>query len=687
MIKTFLKVFAGLVVLIVIAVAGFIYTFDANNYKEEITELAESVTGRPISIAGDMDISLYPWIGIKISEVTIDNTPEFNNKTFATIGQFDVRINIIPLLQKRLDIDKLVLHRLAANFEINAAGENNWSDVTGFSETDEMKSEFGLAGLSVGGIDLADSSLSWVDVNTGKQFKISKMNLSTQAFNQGQALPVELKALVESNQPEWMAAIHAKAQLEFSDDAAVFNANGLKVSAKALLPGTEMGKATIAMVADSTINLQTQTARLSKARLGAFGLVAGGAFDVENIFSVPVIQGPIKVKTFEMATLAKHLKFDMPQMTNLQSLKKISLTASFKTDFDTVQLDNIAANIDASKVKGFVHIAAKSQPEVRYELKADKINLDDYRIAGNEADKHKVPLPLGFIRAADLEGMLDFETAMLGEIELKQLHIASSIGNGILKVNPITMLVSDAEVKAAMQLDAREIPAVILTAEVRQVDANDSINPLLSNIMGDEAPTLKGLVNADANLNATGSSVTELKTSAKGTVKLAMDKATVTGIDFDHASHGVVVDYAERNNFKVSRTFNTEYVPDSATEFNSLSASFKLSKGRLVNNDLLMVSDQVNVTGSGSIDFINTKLDYRPVIDMNMKSTVNVRDKLRDHPMEYHAHGRFGDLITEFDVDRYDLHMGRLMIQEAKAHKNRRINSQSQNNWQNVLSK
>jgi AsmA protein len=448
-----------------------------------------------------------------------------------------------------------------------------------------------------------------------------------------------------------------------------------------------MGKVTIAMVADSTINLQTQTASLSKARLSAFGLVAGGTFDVENIFSVPVIQGPIKVKTFGMATLAKHLKFDMPQMANAQSLNKISLTALFKTDFDTVQLDNIAANVDASKLKGFVHISAKSQPEVRYELKADKINLDDYRLAGNEADKDKVPLPLGFIRAADLEGVLDVETAMLDEIELKQLHIASSIENGILKVNPISMLVSDAEVKAAMQLDAREIPAVKLTAEVRQVDANDSINPLLSNIMGDQAPTLEGLVNTDANINATGSSMAALKNSAKGTVTLAMDKVTVTGIDFDHASHAVVVDYAERNDFKVSRTFNAEYVPDSATEFKSMSASFKVSNGRLVNKDLLMESDKVNVTGSGSIDFINAKLDYRPVIDMNMKSTVNVRDKLRDHPMQYHAHGRFGDLITEFDVDRYDLHMGRLMIQEAKAHKNRRINSQSQNNWQNALSK
>ena len=101
----------------------------------------------------------------------------------------------------------------------------------------------------------------------------------------------------------------------------------------------------------------------------------------------------------------------------------------------------------------------------------------------------------------------------------------------------------------------------------------------------------------------------------------------------------------------------------------------------------MLESDTVNVTGTGSLDFINGKLDYRPVIDMKVASTVNVRDKLRDHPMEYQTQGSWGKVTTEFDVARYDLHMGRLMIQEAKANRNRRINSKSQNSWTNALSK
>jgi len=685
--KIFLKVFAGIVVLLVIAVAGFVYTFDANKYKEEIADLAESATGRPISIAGDMDISLYPWIGIKINDVTIENTAGFSNQTFATIGQFDVRVKIIPLLKKRLDIDKLVLHRVALDFEMNAAGENNWSDLAGVSENDNVESEFGLAGLTIGGIDLADSRITWVDVNTGKQLKLSNLSLSTQAISKGQPLPVELKAFIQSNQPVWQAAVKAKTMLEFNEDSAVFDAKDLKLTVKALLPNTEMEKVTLAMVADSKINLQTRSAKLTNARLGVLGLVMGGTFEVENIFSVPVIQGPVKIKKFEASRLAKHLNFDIPQMANTQSLKNISLMALFKTDFDTVYMDNITANVDESKVKGFVHITGLSQPVFRYELKVDNINLDDYRLVSNELERDEMPLPLDFIRAVDAEGVLDIEAVTVGDTELHKVHIASNIENDILNANPITMLVGEGEMKAAMRLDARETPAVSFVAEARQLDARASINPLLTNILGDDALTLNGLVDADVNLSAKGSSATALKASAQGTIKVNMDKVIVKGIDFDHASYAVVADYAERNDFRVSRTFNVEYVPDSATEFDSLRATFKASKGKLDNSDLLLVSDAVNVTGSGSLDFTNGKLDYRPVVDMNVKSTVNVRDKLRDHPMEYQTHGLWGELTTEFDVERYDLHMGRLMIQEAKANRNRRINSKSDNSWKNALSK
>ena len=685
--KTLLKVIAGIVVLLIIAVVGFVYTFDANDYRKEITKLAEDFTGRSINIAGNMDISLYPWIGIKINDVTIDNPSGFSKTTFASIGQFDVRIKIAPLFLKRLDIEKLVLHRLTADFEKNAAGQSNWSDVADGSGGNNMESEFGLAGLAVGGIELADSNLTWMDAATGKQFKVSSMSISTEAITEGQPLPVKFNAFVESNQPEWQASVNAKSALEFDSGSPVFNANDLKLVVKALFPSSNVDKVSFAMAADSEIDLQSQSARLTNTRLSLLGLLVSGNFDVENIFSVPVIKGPLKVKTFEAATLAENLKIDMPQMAGEQSLKNISLSTSFRTDFDTIDMYDIVAKVDDSNVKGFVHIEDMSNPIVRYDLKVDKLSLGDYRTVDEEANKDAIPLPLDFIRVADLEGKLNVGSIMADDVEMTKFRATSHIKNGIVKANPITMLVGESEVKAAIQLDARKTPAGMVVVKVNNVDADSSINPILKAILGNGDLTVEGIVNADARLKLKGESLTELKNTATGTIKLTMDKPVVKGVDFDYVSRKAVMDYAVRNDFRTSRTFKADLRSDHKTEFKSLNTTFKVSKGKLVNDDLLLESDEVTVTGTGSIDYINDKLDYRPRIDMVVKNTVNVRDKLRDHPMEYHALGPFENVMCELDTEKYDLWVGRLMVQEAKARRNRRINEKSKNSWSNVRSK
>jgi AsmA protein len=684
MVRTLLKVMAGVFVVVLVAVAGFFYTFDANSYREEIIELVEAITGRRIDISGDIDLSLYPWIGIKVSEVTVKNPVGFSKPVFADIGQLDLRMKVLPLLKRRLEIDKLVLHRLNVDLEKNAAGQSNWSGLAA-ANSGQLDSKLGLAGLTLGDVDIDDASISWLDQKTGQKLKVSRIRLDTEPADLGQPLPVTFKALIENKQSGWMAAVNAKAKLEFSADSAVLDAKALKLTAKVLLPDSDVFK--FAMVADSVLDLQTQSARLTNARLGLFGLVVGATLDVQNLFSAPVIEGPIKVKTFEAGILAKHLKLKIPQLANDQSLKKIKLSGLFKTDFDSFRLDDISATVDHSKLEGSVRLAGMASPTIHYELKADRIDLDDYRTAGDITRQSDAPMRLDSITEVSLNGVFEVQTASVDGVQFSQVRVPADISDGVVTLDPVTMGVHQGDVKAAIRLDARETPLVTMNAEIRQVDAASAINPPLKHIAGEQAPSLTGQVDVDLAINATGRSIDALKRSAKGSLNLQMVNGTVEGIDFNYASQSVVVDYAKRNDFRVSRTFNDEYVPDSATKFDRLKATLKIEPGRLVNDDLLMISELVTVTGSGQLDWVNRKLDYQPVIDMHVKNTGNVRDKLRDNPMRYHLEGPLGQLTCRFDVDRYDLHMGRLMIQEAKAHRNRMINSQSGHSWQNVLSK
>ena len=679
--KKLFKYIFIILLLILLAVAAFIYTFDANKYKQEIAAVAGAITGRPVTINGDVDISVYPWIGVKLNDVIIENSPGFSRKDFASIGQFDISVKITPLLQKQLDIDRLVMHRLKVGLEKNAAGVDNWSDFAGAEGSESVESSYGLAGLVIGSIELADAAFTWLDAGTGKQYKISNLSLNTSEIIKGQPLPVTLKAYVESNQPEWQAAISLKSDIKFTENSTSFNANNIKLSVNALMPGKEAEKISFAMVSNSVIDWHDNTAKLSDTRFSIFGLIFSGNFNAENIFSIPTIQGPLKVKTFEAEKLAKNLGMDLPVMANEQSLKSISMSALFKTDFNNIYIDEISADVDASHLKGFVHIERMDHPEVRYQLNVDKIALHDYRSADSESKHEDTLLPLDLIRASRLDGTLDVDNITVDEIELNAFHVRSRIEDGVIQANPVTVRIGESELKAAMVLDARAKPLGKFTVEVNNVDANTSINPLLSTILGEGELVLEGVLRLDANINTEGESIDQQKSSAKGTVKIDMAKVVVQGIDLDYVSRANVAEYANKNNFRTRESYVPKHDPNLKTEFDSLHATFTVSQGKFSNRDLVLVSDQAKITGSGSIDFIKDKLDYSPVIDIKVDDTVDIRDKLRDHPMEYHVHGDFKNLAHEFQVDKYELLVGRLLLQDAKTRRNRQMNTQQKKLW------
>lgn len=673
--KKVLIVIFALVLIVLIGAAVFVYTFDANKYKNEVAEVAASLIGRPVNIRGDVEISVYPWIGIKLNDMSIKNLPGFSAKNFATVGQFDISIKISPLFENRLDIDKLVMHKLSVDFEKNKNGESNWQGISSASDNKIPGEEIGITGFVIGGIELVDAHFNWLDARTGKKFKISKMSMVTEAVVKGQPLPITLKAYIQSNQPEWQASISSKSNLVFNEDAPTFNANNLKLSVKALLPGDNNNVVSFAMLTDSVVNFNENTAKLTKTKFSIYGLIISGVFDVSDIFSIPAIQGPIKVKRFEASKLAKRLKVDMPEMVDPESLSNIALSAKLKTNFNDIYLDDISANVDESKINGFIHISDISQPLVRYDLDVDKIDFNKYATVTNKNGNGEIMLPLDLIRAVNLEGSFDVDDIIADDVEMKSFHVTSTIKDDVVKANPLTMLVGDSKVKAAMILDTRSIPLGKFTIEAKNIDARASINPLLKTIMGKNAIKLDGIVTARANINTKGSSVARQKKSAKGTVAVDMGDVVIQGIDLNHAARSVVATYANKNNFRTRKSYVPEYEPDRNTEFSKLHATFQVAHGKFNNRDLLLVSKDANIRGSGSIDFINEKLDFRPVIDTHVKSRIDIRDKLRDHPMEYHVNGDFENLSTRFEMGKYELLVGRVLVQESKARRNKELNA------------
>ena len=98
-IKWILITIGGLIILVIAALLIIPLFVDMQKYKPEIEKKVAEITGRPFAIEGNMDLSLFPWAGVSLSDVQLGNPPGFGEKNFLSVKSFEVRVKLLPLLQ------------------------------------------------------------------------------------------------------------------------------------------------------------------------------------------------------------------------------------------------------------------------------------------------------------------------------------------------------------------------------------------------------------------------------------------------------------------------------------------------------------------------------------------------------------------------------------------------------------
>lgn len=151
-----LKIFAWLAgsVLLVIVAASIALPlfFDPNDFKPQITGLVKEKTGRDLVMEGDITLSVFPWLGIKTGALALSNAPGFGTQPFVSADSAEVRVKLMPLLYKEVQLDTVGLHGLALHLGKDKSGKTNWADLVSGHENGEGKNPLAsLAALAIGG--------------------------------------------------------------------------------------------------------------------------------------------------------------------------------------------------------------------------------------------------------------------------------------------------------------------------------------------------------------------------------------------------------------------------------------------------------------------------------------------------------------------------------------------------------
>jgi uncharacterized protein involved in outer membrane biogenesis len=118
----------GCVILLAIgAIAIFVVFFDPNSYKPQIVAAVRSATGRDLEIGGRIGLSLSLRPTLEVSDVSFSNPPGFSRPRMASLQRLELRLALIPLLSRRIQIERLVLQQPDILLETNARGQSNWT--------------------------------------------------------------------------------------------------------------------------------------------------------------------------------------------------------------------------------------------------------------------------------------------------------------------------------------------------------------------------------------------------------------------------------------------------------------------------------------------------------------------------------------------------------------------------------
>ena len=122
-------VLGGLIALVVIALLLVVLFVDPNDYRADIERVVESKTGRQLTLAGDLQLTIFPWLALKAGPASLGEAPGFGDEPFVSIQEARVGVRLLPLISGKVEVGDVRLAGARIRLITDENGRNNWADL------------------------------------------------------------------------------------------------------------------------------------------------------------------------------------------------------------------------------------------------------------------------------------------------------------------------------------------------------------------------------------------------------------------------------------------------------------------------------------------------------------------------------------------------------------------------------
>lgn len=178
------RIIAGLFVLLLVMLAIILIApnfIDWNKHKDTLVTHASAYLGRDVAVGGDVSFRLLPNPQLQVDDVSVASIQGAKEPVLLKLKSLEAKVRLMPLLEGRVEIEKIHLVEPQLTLEMLADGRAGWHGLAQGAENRTMT--FGNAGdaVALNDVTLRGGRVRYVQSATGTDIEFGNLNLSVSA--------------------------------------------------------------------------------------------------------------------------------------------------------------------------------------------------------------------------------------------------------------------------------------------------------------------------------------------------------------------------------------------------------------------------------------------------------------------------------------------------------------------------
>lgn len=630
-------------------------TFDGVRLAAELTHFAKQRYQRVLKFDGPLELSMFPRLVLRLPASTLSGRN--GEGEFMGIQQAEVSVRLLPLLARRVLVDRVELDGLRLALQRGKDGKVSGMDLLNGAESDSQPIALDVTSLVVRG-----GALSWTDELAGRKLALADMTLSTGRLGRQADGQMDLDARLSQATPSVIDA-HVQVQSAYRIDADGQDqqARNLHLNLKGDLAGQQ------GVEFDATLGEllfpASGASRLAGVSLLAKGKVDGDIVEIKATSPRLVVaaegpeaatvdatlrvdgksrNGSLRARLAGIRSTARGLDIDAltadvdwrlatgrltgsltsaaswqggPQLVDVPAItgqlnyassragatpRKIAVKGSGRADLNRKSAaGKLDLQADGSHLQGSWSLPRLSPLALGFDVDVDRLKLDANLgdTAGKKADEAAGRFDFSALRGYELDGVVRVGKLQAAGLHLERVRIPLSLHGGRLVSGAHSASLYGGSVEGSLTVDANGNKVAY-----RSYLQNANVAPLLRDAVGKEH--FGGVANFFVDVSGAGATRIELLAGLQGLARLRFRNGVVHGIDVNAALK------EWRNLIAGRQTARRPHREAETTSFDELTASFQIGKGLARNTDLQAKSGLLHVTGAGDIDIAAARIDY-----------------------------------------------------------------------------